>query len=52
MIISEEEHNDADNYNFDHPNSLDFDLAYECLQKLLKGEGVDIPIYDFTLHAR
>jgi uridine kinase len=25
--LGEEDHNDADNYDFDHPNALDMDLA-------------------------
>lgn len=50
--LSEEEHNDAANYNFDSPNALDFDLAYEKLKGLLRYEDVEIPIYDFTTHKR
>lgn len=29
--LSEEDHNNADNYNFDHPDAIDFDLAFEAL---------------------
>ena len=29
--LSEEEHHNAENYNFDHPSAIDFDLALECL---------------------
>ena len=29
--LSEEEHEDAENYNFDHPNALDFDECYDAL---------------------
>lgn len=27
--LSVEDHNNAENYNFDSPNALDFDLAYD-----------------------
>ena len=50
--LSEEEHNDAANYNFDSPNALDFDLAYEKIQGLLRYEDVNIPVYDFATHKR
>jgi len=39
-------------YNFDHPDSLDFDLCYEVLKKLLQKEDAEIPIYNFAKHAR
>ena len=50
--LSQEDHENAQNYNFDHPNALDFDLAFEVLQDLLAGRDVNIPVYDFTTHAR
>jgi uridine kinase len=50
--LSEEDHANAENYNFDHPNSLDFDLAYQVLQELIAGRDQRIPIYDFTTHSR
>ncbi|KAI8897566.1 uridine-cytidine kinase-like 1-like protein [Globomyces pollinis-pini] len=39
-------------YNFDHPDAFDHDVLYETLLNLKKGIKVDIPIYDFSLHAR
>ena len=43
----------ADNeYNFDHPNSFDFDLLIETLQKLKEGKRVEVPIYNFVTHSR
>jgi len=39
-------------YNFDHPDSLDFDLCFEVLKKLLNKEDAEIPIYNFSKHAR
>lgn len=38
--------------NFDHPNSLETDLLIRHLQALKQGQAVDVPIYDFTAHAR
>ena len=35
--LTDDEHEDAANYNFDHPSALDFDLAYEKLQELISG---------------
>ena len=46
------EHNDAANYNFDHPDALDFDLAFAKLNELLNGQNCEIPTYDFGLHKR
>ena len=48
----DEQHEDAANYNFDHPSALDFDLAYEKLCELIDGNDVEIPTYDFALHKR
>lgn len=50
--LSDEDHKNAENYNFDSPNALDFDLAYDKICSLLKYEDVKIPVYDFTLHKR
>lgn len=36
LAIDKDRINVAD-YNFDHPNALDFDMAYNVLLKLLKG---------------
>ncbi len=38
--------------NFDHPDSLDTALLIEHLEKLKRGEAVDIPVYDFATHTR
>lgn len=38
--------------NFDHPNSLETDLLIRHLQALKRGQAVDVPIYDFTVHSR
>jgi len=38
--------------NYDHPNSLDTDLLVEHVRALKAGQPVELPIYDFALHAR
>ena len=50
--LSEDEHNNAADYNFDSPNALDFDLAFEKINDLLRYVDVKIPCYDFETHKR
>ncbi len=38
--------------NFDHPDAIDIDLFHNQITDLLNNKSVDIPIYDFTTHAR
>lgn len=38
--------------NYDHPHAFDTDLLISHLNLLLKGEAIDVPIYDFTIHNR
>lgn len=38
--------------NYDHPDSLDHELLFDHLQKLQRGESVEIPIYNHSMHAR
>ncbi len=38
--------------NYDHPNSIDDDLLYEDLKKLLSGKEIEAPVYDFVTHNR
>jgi uridine kinase len=38
--------------NFDHPDALETELLIEHLHQLRNGEGVDVPIYDFSTHTR
>lgn len=38
--------------NFDHPDALETELLIEHIQALIKGETVEVPIYDFTTHTR
>jgi len=38
--------------NFDHPDSIDFDLLRQHLLDLKSGKSIEKPIYDFTIHNR
>ena len=38
--------------NYDHPNSLETGLMVQHLESLRDGRGVQVPVYDFTRHAR
>lgn len=38
--------------NYDHPLAFDHDLLFTFLNKLINGEEVVKPIYDFTVHNR
>uniref|UniRef100_A0AC34QT02 Uridine kinase n=1 Tax=Panagrolaimus sp. JU765 TaxID=591449 RepID=A0AC34QT02_9BILA len=53
-VLTPEQHElaKANEYNFDNPNSFDFDLLYEALKRLSEGKSVDVPVYDFTTHKR
>lgn len=43
---------DRTKLNFDHPNSIDFDLLYTHLLSLKKGESIPSPVYSFKKHRR
>ena len=38
--------------NFDHPNSIDFELLVEHLKQLKQGKVIDQPVYSFVTHNR
>lgn len=38
--------------NYDHPNALDHELLFEHLLALQKGETVEVPIYNHSMHLR
>ena len=40
------------NYNFDHPDAIDWDLLNNHVNMLLSGVSVDMPEYCFTTHKR
>ncbi len=39
-------------YNFDHPDTLETPLLRAHLDRLLEGESVDKPVYNFVTHSR
>lgn len=38
--------------NYDHPDSFDTDLMVEDLKRLVSGEVIHCPVYDYTIHNR
>lgn len=38
--------------NFDHPDSVEFDLLIDHIKKLIKGEAVEEPVYSFISCTR
>ena len=38
--------------NYDEPDALETDLMARHLDQLRRGEAIDCPVYDFTLHNR
>ncbi|CAN1772308.1 Uridine kinase-like protein 4 [Linum perenne] len=45
--LSEEELKRVHEYNFDHPDAFDNDQLLSVMEKLRRGQAVDIPKYDF-----
>jgi len=39
-------------FNFDHPDALETELMREHLDRLVEGEAIEKPVYDFTTHTR
>jgi len=50
--LTKEQNKNLKDYNFDHPNALDFELVEECLEKLIKGTNTEVPLYDFKTNDR
>ena len=38
--------------NYDHPNAFDTDLLVQHLEALRRGEAIQCPVYDYTVHNR
>tara|TARA_B100001540_G_scaffold178989_1_gene157834 strand:+ start:87 stop:713 length:627 start_codon:yes stop_codon:yes gene_type:complete len=38
--------------NFDHPDAIDIEFFNQQLISLIKGQIVEVPIYDFSTHSR
>ncbi len=43
---------DGGSVNFDHPDSLDFNLLALGLSDLKKGKSIKVPLYEFSTHTR
>lgn len=43
---------DGGSVNFDHPDSLEFELMAEHLRLIKRAQSVQVPIYDFATHSR
>ncbi|HDT12532.1 MAG TPA: uridine kinase [Candidatus Marinimicrobia bacterium] len=39
-------------WNFDHPDSVEFPLLIHHLEELRQGRAIDAPQYDYTTHSR
>ncbi|KAG0160312.1 hypothetical protein PDIDSM_7839 [Penicillium digitatum] len=52
--LTPEEHHKAyaNEYDFDCPESIDFDVLVETLRDLKKGKKANIPVYSFSEHQR
>jgi uridine kinase len=40
------------NVNWDHPDAFDHELLAEQLSRLIEGEAIEKPVYDFVTHSR
>jgi uridine kinase len=38
--------------NWDHPDAFDFELFVEHLDAMSKGDAIEKPVYDYSIHAR
>ena len=38
--------------NYDHPNAFDTELLVEHLKQLRRGESIQCPVYDYSIHDR
>ena len=49
---NDEERKHIDDYNFDRPEALDLDLAYQHLTQLINNEPIEMPVYSFNVSKR
>ena len=45
-------YDDRTGKNFDHPDAFDHNLLFNHMQKLITGESIDHPIYNYKTHSR
>ena len=50
--LTEAELENVGAYNFDVPSAFDVAAMVDCLRDLRNMKAVDVPVYDFTRHAR
>jgi uridine kinase len=50
--LSHLSYSERGNINFDHPNSIDFDLLVSHLEELRQGRSFEQPVYSFVEHNR
>ena len=50
--LNDEERKHIEDYNFDRPEALDLDLAYQHLLELKEGKTIDMPVYSFNVSKR
>ncbi len=43
---------ERETFNFDHPDALESDLMRRHLDRLIEGQSIEKPIYDYTAHTR
>lgn len=43
---------DGGRVNFDHPDSIEFDLLIHHIKELKAGRDIQVPTYDFATHSR
>jgi len=53
-VLNEKQHELAalNEYNFDNPEAIDFELLFKTLQRLKEMKKVEVPIYNFITHRR
>ena len=49
---NDEERKHIEDYNFDRPEALDLDLAYNHLLALKEGKTIEMPVYNFNISKR
>jgi len=50
--LTPEEQKNAHDFNFDHPDALDFEAMHQVLTDLRHRKRVELPVYDFITHTR
>lgn len=50
--LTAEELANVKDFNFDQPGAFDTEAIVSCIQDLKGGKSVEVPIYDFSTHAR